>query len=236
MAFLYIFIPNTKVRLKSALVGGILAGSLWQGVQWGYIYFQVGVANYNAIYGTLAVLPIFMVWIYTSWLIVMFGVELVCAHQNIRTFRREIRISASYGLKELFALAILQSITEAFHYGKPPLSTDDISEELDIPLRLTRELLDILLHTGYLVQLAGDTPTYQPAREIEHIPVKDVLLTLKNFGGVYKITRVNDGEKLLLGLIAKAEAGAAVALSGVTIKDLIITKPAAQNDDGGNLN
>ena len=90
LVFLYIFIPNTKVRFGSALVGGTLAGTSWQIAQWGYLHFQVGVSKYNAIYGTLAVLPVFMVWIYTSWLIVLFGVEMVCAHQNIRTFRREL--------------------------------------------------------------------------------------------------------------------------------------------------
>ncbi len=84
MTFLYSYIPNAKVPLRSALLGGVVAGTIWQLIQWAYFHFQVGVANYNAIYGALAALPIFLVWIYTSWLIVLFGLELVRSHQEQR--------------------------------------------------------------------------------------------------------------------------------------------------------
>jgi membrane protein len=231
LVFLFIFIPNTKVQFKSALLGGILAGSLWQLVQWGYLHFQVGVAKYNAIYGTMAVLPIFMVWIYTSWLVVLFGVEVVCAHQNIRTFRREHRCTYSHGLQELLALAILQNITSAFHFGRPPLTIESLAENLDIPVRISRELLYMLQEAGYLIATAGEIPAYQPARDIESIAVIDVLKSLKNSGGVYKITRITGAEELLMGILAKADAGAAAALSGMTLKDLIDVTPHAQNSD-----
>lgn len=232
LTFLYIFIPNTRVRFRSALLGGILAGTLWQVAQWGYIHFQVGVARYNAVYGTVAVLPIFMVWIFTSWLIVLLGVELVCAHQNIRTFRRELRISVSYGLKELLALALLQSIAGAFYTGRPPLTVEALAEKLDIPVRIGRELLDILLEAGYLAETAGETPAYQPARDIERIPVKEVLDTLKNFGGAYNISRITRGEELLMGVLAKADAGAAAALAGITLKELIDGTEQGDSDNG----
>jgi len=84
MTFLYSYIPNVKVPLRSALLGGVVAGTIWQFTQWAYFHFQVGVANYNAIYGALAALPVFLVWIYTSWLIVLFGLELVRSHQEQR--------------------------------------------------------------------------------------------------------------------------------------------------------
>lgn len=232
LIFLYIFIPNTKVRFKSALIGGILAGTLWQAVQWVYIHFQIGVAKYNAIYGTVAILPVFLIWLYTSWLIVLFGVEMVCAHQNIRTFRRELRVSVSHGLKELLALAMLQNIAEAFYFGRPPLTVEAMAEKLDIPVRIARELLEILEEAGYLVETAGETPAYQPAREIELISVKEVLDTLKNFGGAYKITKITRGEELLMEILANADSGAAAALSGMTLKELIGGGPQADDDKG----
>ena len=235
LVFLYIFIPNTKVRFKSALVGGILAGTLWQSVQWGYIHFQVGVAKYNAIYGTLAGLPIFMVWIYVSWLIVLFGVELVCAHQNIRTFRREFRISINHGLKELFALAILQAVAEAFHFGRPPLSVEELAEKLDIPVRICRELLEMLTESGYLIRTAGETPSYQPAYELESMTIKDVLDTLKNFGGDCKIARMSSGEKVLQEILARIDASSSAALSGMTLKDLVVTPPPTEGEPAGNV-
>lgn len=77
LACLYRFMPNTRVRLECALAGGLVAGTVWQVVQWCHIHFQVGVSRYNAIYGTMAALPVFMMWIYTSWIIVLAGMEIV---------------------------------------------------------------------------------------------------------------------------------------------------------------
>lgn len=79
---LYLFMPNTRVRMRSAMAGGLVAGIVWQFVQWIYIYFQIGVSRYNAIYGTMALLPVFMTWILTSWVIVLAGMQLVWFLQN----------------------------------------------------------------------------------------------------------------------------------------------------------
>jgi membrane protein len=231
LVFLYTFIPNTRVRFKSALIGGILAGTLWELAQWGYIHFQVGVAKYNAIYGTLALLPIFMVWIYTSWLIVLLGVEVVYAHQNIRTFRREVRNPViSHGLKELLALAILQDIAEAFHFERHPWTPEQLAEDLDIPVRVVRELLSLLIETGFLTETAGENPAYLPARELDRIAVKDVLAALKTYGDGCKITRITGGELRLQEILARVEAGSAATLAGMTLKDLIAGSPPAGNN------
>lgn len=79
---LYLFIPNVRIRFQHSLVGGLIAGTSWQAAQWTFIHFQLGVSRYNAIYGTLALLPVFMIWIYTSWIIVLAGMEIVWHLQN----------------------------------------------------------------------------------------------------------------------------------------------------------
>jgi membrane protein len=234
LVFLYIFIPNTRVRFRSALFGGILAGTMWQLAQWGYIHFQVGVAKYNAIYGTLALLPIFMVWIYTSWLIVLFGVEVVYAHQNIRTFRREIRnLSYSHSQKELLCLAILQDIAVAFHFERTPWTPEQLAEDLDIPLRVVREILSLLVQTGYVTATAGESPNYIPARELDRITITDVLINLKNHGDECKITRMTEGEKRLHEILARLDAGTAAALEGMTLKDLVAGPPSPESSSCG---
>lgn len=233
LVFLYIFIPNTRVRFKSALIGGVLAGTIWQLAQWGYIFFQVGVARYNAIYGTLALLPIFMVWIYTSWLIVLFGIEVVYAHQNIRTFRREIRNpSFSHSQKELLCLAILQDIAAAFHAERTPWTPEQLAEELDIPLRVVREILSLLVETGYIAATAGEPPNYIPARELDRITITDVLKNLKNHGDECRIIRMTKGEKRLQEILARLDAGTAAALKGMTLKDLVATSLSVENPSG----
>ncbi len=220
--FLYIFLPNTKVRAKSAMIGGILAGTVWQLAQWGYLYFQVGVGKYNAIYGTMAVLPIFMVWIYTSWAIVLFGVEVVSAHQNIKTFRHEFRTpQLSNAMIELLSLSILQEIATAFHYGTPPLTKERLAEILGIPVRMTKELLVQLMELGFVIRADGEKASYHPARELDQVSVNDVLAGLKSYGNRVWIEQIARQEELSHDILNRANDAAEAALSGLTLKDLI---------------
>jgi len=221
LVFLYIFIPNTVVRIRPAILGGVLAGTCWQLAQWAYIHFQVGVAKYNAIYGTMAVLPIFMVWIYTSWMIVLFGAEMVHALQNIKIFRRELRAPAiNFRLRELLALAILQDVVTAFVTGTDTWTAKRLEDELDLPERILRELLDELVSSGLLLTTTGDPPAYQPAREPDQIMLSDVLNILRDFGGSWQPQRLTGGEERLQKIIAEFDAAAAGALSGMTLRDL----------------
>ena len=224
LTFLYIFIPNTSVRILPALLGGVLAGTCWQVAQWGYIYFQVGVANYNVIYGTVAVLPIFMVWIYTSWLIVLFGAEIVHAVQNITVFRRELRTpEINFRLRELLCLAVLQDVVTAFVSGAPCWTAQRLEDELDLPARVLRELLDELVISGLLVTVAGEPATYQPARAPDQVLMTDVLSILRDFGGTWQPERLTRGEEQLQKIIAEVDAAAKNALSGMTLRDLAET-------------
>ncbi|GFE56175.1 YhjD/YihY/BrkB family envelope integrity protein [Geobacter sp. AOG1] len=225
LVFLYIFIPNTNVRFSSALIGGVLAGASWEIAQWGYLHFQVGVSRYNAIYGTMAVLPVLMVWIYTSWLIVLFGVEVVYAHQNLRTFLREQRAgSMSHSVRELLTLAILQDIAAAFHTGRDAWTAEQLAEDLDVPLRVVRELLDLLATSGYLTETAGTRPAWQPARDLECIPLHNVLKTIKEHGSGCRITRLTRGEQRLREVLDRMETGGEDALAGMTLHDLVATQ------------
>jgi membrane protein len=171
-----------------------------------------------------------MVWIYTSWLIVLFGVEVVYAHQNIRSFRREIRNSSfSHSQKELLCLAILQDIAATFHFERTPWTPEQLAEDLDFPVRVVREILSLLVETGHITATAGESPHYIPARELDRIVIKDVLQTLKNQGDECRITRVSEGEKRLQEILARLDAGTAAALAGMTLKDLVTPPPTAES-------
>ena len=221
LVFLYIFIPNTAVQIRPAILGGVLAGTCWQIAQWSYIHFQVGVAKYNAIYGTMAVLPIFMVWIYTSWLIVLFGAEIVHAVQNIKIFRRELRAPAiNFRLRELLALAVLQDVVTAFVTGTDNWTAKRLGDELELPERVLAELLDELVSGGLLLTTTGEPPAYQPAREPDQIMLSDVLNILRDFGGSWQPQRLTGNEERLQKIIAEVDAAAAGALAGMTLRDL----------------
>jgi membrane protein len=219
---LYIFLPNTRVKIGSALVGGILAGTAWQAAQWGYIHFQIGVAKYNAVYGTLSALPVFMVWIYTSWLIVLVGVEVVAFHQN----RKSLRLYAgqgelSYAAREMTGLVILLTVGSSFHRGERPWTLARIADERHIPLGAARKLLSQLVKSGYLV-VADGVNGYVPARDLEHVSIGSLLGDLKREGGAYRVRETDPVEKMVAELLARLEARAEEALEGLTLKDLVL--------------
>ena len=119
--FLYIFLPNTKVRFKAGLLGGVLAGTLFILFQWLYIALQVGVARYNAIYGSFAALPLFFIWLRYSWLILLFGAEVSFATQNVNTFEFEKDcLTASYAFKRLLSLSVIHLLVKRFSNGRNP--------------------------------------------------------------------------------------------------------------------
>ena len=214
---LYIFIPNTRVRYRSALIGAVLAGTLWQLAQWCYIHFQVGAGNYNAIYGTLAALPILMVWIYVSWIIVLFGMEVVAAHQNLPTFRRDIRgKDISQSLKELVALAALRHIADSFHEGEPAWDDDRLAIKLGMPLRFVRGALDHLIAEGFIVHAGGSQHGYYPARELDRIELGEVVLSLRGHGEGCGIV----GEDKASEILARVDRSVLAALQGTTLKEL----------------
>ncbi|HOO90878.1 MAG TPA: YihY/virulence factor BrkB family protein [Syntrophales bacterium] len=130
-SFLYIFMPNTKVNFRSGILAGIIAGTIYQIVQFGYIAFQVGAAKYNAIYGSFAALPLFLIWLQLSWLIVLFGAEFSFAHQNVDTYEFEpdsLKISGSF--KRLLSLQIAHLLVSNFAEGEKPLTATQISHRL----------------------------------------------------------------------------------------------------------
>jgi membrane protein len=184
--FIYIFMPNTKVRFKSGIIAGIIAGTVYQIVQWMYIKFQVGVANYNAIYGSFAALPLFLAWLQLSWLIVLFGVEISFAHQNVDTYEFEPDcLGVSHSFKKLLALLVNHLTVKHFIQGEKPLTANEISHQLEIPIRLVHQILFESVKAGLLSEVttqAYKEPAYQPARDVDTVTVKYVIDALEKRG------------------------------------------------------
>ena len=184
--FIYIFMPNTKVSFSSGLLGGIIAGTIYQVVQWAYIAFQVGVSKYGAIYGSFAALPLFLVWLQISWLIVLFGAEISFAEQNVDTYEFEPDcLKVSQGFKKLLALQITQLCVNNFAQEASPWTAQDISHHLELPIRLVNQVLYDLTEAGILseVKLPGSQMAgFQPAIDIEKITIHKVLNILDNNG------------------------------------------------------
>lgn len=185
-SFIYIFIPNTKVKVTSGILAGIIAGTVYQVMQWVYVTFQVGVANYNAIYGSFAALPLFLVWLQLSWRIVLIGAEISFAHQNVDTYEFEPDcLQVSRAFKKLLALRIVNLISKNFAKGERAFTADEISHALGIPIRLVRDIVYELTQTGIFAMVqeeAKSVPAYQPGVDINALSVKYVIDALENQG------------------------------------------------------
>jgi len=181
-AFLYWFMPNTSVPMRSALLGGVVAAILFGIAQSLYVGMNVGVARYDAIFGGLAVLPLLMVWMYFSWAITLLGAEVAYAHQTLALYRREVRgAPAGPAAREAIGLGIALLIARAFRSGESPWDEEGLSDALDVPLRTVRDVTAHLEKAALVIPVedAKRHGVYQLARPVAAIDVVDVLDALR---------------------------------------------------------
>ena len=183
---LYIIMPNTKVSLKAGLLGGVVAGTLYQIAQWAYITFQISAAQINAIYGSLAALPLFLIWLQISWWIVLFGAELSFASQNVDTYEFEPDShKVSPGFRKLLTLQVVHLLINKFQNGDKPLTDSQISDKLQMPIRLVHRILSELVESSLVSEIKTKTAkefAYQPARDINQLTIQAVLQALDQQG------------------------------------------------------
>ena len=220
---LYLFMPNTKVKFKHALISGILAGTAHQAFQFLYISSQVWVSRYNAIYGSFAALPLFLLWLQISWTICLFGAELTYAGQNIRSFSfdKDTRnISRRYC--DFVAIMLMSLITKRFARGERPYTAEDLSEVCQIPIRLTQQMLYELQEVELLHEVVTDEEyiAYQPSLDINQLSIAVLLDRLYTHGSEdFKVDREQEfGDEWKALLKARDEYYSSVRK--VLVKDL----------------
>ena len=183
-ALLYMIMPNTRVRVGSAVLGAVLAGTAYQMLQIAYVRFQIGVSSYNAIYGSFAALPLFLVWLQLSWIIVIFGAEVVHAFPDSDALEPEAGCdSRSIAQTRLLALAICHEVVGRFHRDEPALDEAALGTELDISAGEVREMIDMLEQAGILSRISSDdtdTHLVLPVRDSSNITVRKVLDAVDN--------------------------------------------------------
>lgn len=185
-ALLYIVMPNTKVQFKAAFISGVVTGIAFQIVQYFYFKFQIGVSNYNAIYGSFAAIPLFLVWLQMSWTIILVGAGMAYSIQNVKNFEYEYEVTQlSTGLKTKLALLILHSITEQFKKELPPQTSLEISESIDLPHRITKMILTTMTNAGLIHEVKTDdekTFAYAPAFRIDNMNIEHCIRRIQNAG------------------------------------------------------
>lgn len=227
--FVYVFMPNTKVRVRSALIGAFVAGILWETTGWAFASFVVTSARYMAIYSAFATLVMFMIWLYLSWLILLVGASIAFYHQHpeyLSARRGELRLSNR--VKEKLALLVTFLIGDSFCRNRPAWTAQGLAQRLNVPAEGAAAVLQALEHRGLLTRTGDESPTYLPARSLEAIEVKDVLDAVRAADEQthFSLQRL-PSEPAVERLLDRLEKAVAGALDGRTLKELASSEPEA---------
>jgi len=224
LTILFIIMPNAKVRFLPALISGIIAGTILQVIQYLYIDLQIGITRLNAIYGSFAAVPLFIVWLQSSWIVVLLGAEISFANQNISRYELETdALNISHYHKRALVLMIMQMIIRNFSLGDKPISASYIGANLKIPVRLARDILQDL-GSANLVSVIHENEEkerfYQPAIDINKLTVSFVFSRLDKKGNEkIMVIRNKDYEKIT-SMLDKFDKLIAKSDANILIKDL----------------
>src|SRR5436309_7777301 len=177
---MYGLMPNTSVRAKAAVAGGVFAGTLWQLNSWLSTLYVSRVVTYSQIYGALGIIPVFLVGLYFSWLIVLLGAQVAYASQYLRTYlQQRAGEQIDHRGRELIACRIVLIACEHFLHGTPPPTVDDLAENIGAPAQWLNQLVHRLAEGGLLVQVDGSRNSVVPARAPDSMTVADVLEVIR---------------------------------------------------------
>ena len=184
---LYVFMPNTKVRVRSALIPGIAAGVSMQLFQLIYVNSQIWVSNYNAIYGSFAVIPLFMLWMQISWTIILVGAELSYTIQNHDEFlSSNSQSELSYKTRFVLSAKIMSIICKRFAEGGQAYNSMQLKLQLGISMRVLSRLLYDLQQIHFITEIMhddkGEEVLYQPAEALDILTIGELHSRLAQLG------------------------------------------------------
>ncbi len=224
LTILFIIMPNTKVKFGPALISGIIVGSILQVLQWLYIDLQFGISKLSAIYGSFAAVPLFIIWLQSSWTIVLLGAELSFANQNVSRYEFESEaLNISNYQKRALVLMIIHMIIRNFSIGEKPISAENIAMTLKIPVRLVRDITQDLTAVNLIsvVQDNGQAERlYQPALDINKISVSFVLNKLDKSGISQIMVAKNKDYDKVIQMLEKFDKLMFKSDSNILLKDL----------------
>ena len=221
-ALFYVLIPNTKVHWGAALAGGLAGGILFHLNNVVSVLYVSRVVSNSKIYGSLGLVPVFMIGLYFSWLILLFGAQVAYAYQNRAIYLEEKQVeNINQRGREFIALRLMTCIGQRFVRGEPPPSAVEIAEALTVPTRLVQQLMQTLSAARLVAEAAGAELAYLPARPLENITCHDILLALRASQGQELATRDEPTRSEVYGEFQRIQEAERQAASSVTMLALV---------------
>jgi len=221
---IYIFLPNTKVRFRSALAGGLAAAILWQTISWIFTSFIVSSARYSAIYSGFATLILFLIWLYWNYLTLLIGarVSFYTQHPELLDAGSTI-MTLSDRLRERLALAIMFLVGSSFHASTQHWHFSSLTQKLGMPSEFVSEVLSILEEKGLLVPTQSDPPAYLPAKDLETITLNEIISAVRISGeDTHSASKSLATIPEINGIMKHIEQAITLSLDKQTLKDLIL--------------
>jgi len=186
---IYLLVPNTKVKFQSALTGAVIAGILWESTGWLFASFVASSSNYTVVYSSFAILVLFLIWLYLSWLILLIGAAISYYHQHPdKILSSQNLASLSNRMKEKTALLIMYHIAKHFHENKEPWTSSELSDELNIANEVCSEILHALERKNLLSMRKDRDTSYLPSQSLENIYIAHILSAIRSH---YESTNTN---------------------------------------------
>jgi membrane protein len=224
LTVLFIIMPNARVKFGPALVSGIISGTVLQFLQWVYLDLQFGIYKLSAIYGSFALIPLFIIFIQTGWIVVLLGAELTFANQNISRYEFESEaLNISAYQKRALVLMIMHMIIRNFAIGEKPISAETIGKVLKIPVRLANDILQDLSDAELLSVIHENEQKerlYQPSLDINRLSVSFVLSRLDKKGINQRMVIKNKEYDRVIRMLEKFDKLIAKSDQNILIRDL----------------
>lgn len=225
--FIYIFIPNTRVQVRAAVVGATVAGILWESAGWAFAAFVVHSPRHAAIYSGFAVAFLSMLWLYVSWLILLVGATVAFFFQHPEYHGLPDRhITLSNRLRERMAMMVIFRIAQHHYHGKPPVPVGQLAVQFGLPIAGLAGVLKELTRQGLLVEVSGDQIAYVPARDVSTIRVADVWTAIRSAHENHWLSlKRMEVAPTVDELIADIDAAVGGVFGEATLKDMVADRP-----------
>jgi membrane protein len=222
-ALFYALMPNTRVRWSAAFVGGLVGGSLWQlNSEFSVLYVSRVVTN-STIYGSLGMIPVFMIGLYLAWLILLLGAQVAYAYQNRHAYLQEKQTEAvSQRSREFAALRLMTAIASRFQQGATPPNLTVLANSVGVPGRLARQVLQVLAEARLVAEVTHGDAAYVPGRPLAQLTAHDILQAVRAGQAPDLTTRTDEACELVrqeFDRIATAERGIAQTVTLQSLAD-----------------